>query len=434
MSASASPPPRHQRRSGSRLVHRLLITGILLMATWLRVANLHEWPPGVSADEAIYLSHSAQMLRAWDPLLDPPGDRPELLHEVIAAPVMATVGPSIFAMRLVSVILGVIAVAAAYRAARHLAGPGRARWAGLLAAGSLAAMVGHVTLSRAIYPGILLVPAALLYFDAFMAAMRRGRLRDFAAAGGWLGVILMSYTPGLVVFPATLLALLHRGIGALARRASAERIATARAWGIRLGVMALVFAVVASPQFYLLSLYGRDLYYRASDTSLSLGSAPAQQIDMLGRSLLVTLSAFYAHSDNNPQYNAAAAPLLPPVLFAVFLVGLAVCLVRLRSLPHWTALLLAALFVLPVALSNDTPNGQRICGEFAAVPLIVGASWDVWAGLALRSGGWPGESSWAADGCGPPRSSPQSCWRSWSWPQPGRAPTTSTRPTFNPIL
>ncbi len=361
MPDAAPAAPRRTSR-GHTATFALAIL-ILLAAALLRTAHGTDWPPGLSYDEGTngidaYRFATTGVL----PVMVVDG-RPEPMYRALAAINVGLIGPSVFALRFTSLVIGLLTVAAAYRAGRHMIprGAGFDRgWAGLLAAGVLAVMVGHIQISRVAYRGVLLPLFVLLAFDALMAALDGNRRRDFVLAGVWLGGVAMSYTSGLVVPPVTaaLIALL-----AVARpRALAGR------WRGLLW-MAGAFAVAVIPQAIIVAVQP-NTYARAAQFS-----PEADQVRAYARNFLGALSSLYRKGDLNPQYNVAGAPLLDtPLLIGVFALGVGGCLIRpRRAASLYSAALLIAL-LLPAAVSDEVHHGLRLAGEYAAVPLVAAAS------------------------------------------------------------
>src|SRR5258706_9937094 len=158
-------------QSRSYLPIRLLAVAVLLWATVLRTDHLWAWPPGISDDVAMDTVQISQMVRTGQFLFCTPDQSPEFLHRLIAAPLALAFGDTFFAFRMLSAYLGVLAVAAAFRAARHMVNNSKsnvARLAEVTAAATLAIMVSHISLSRVMYRGIMLPFTLLMFVDAFL--------------------------------------------------------------------------------------------------------------------------------------------------------------------------------------------------------------------------------------------------------------------------
>jgi hypothetical protein len=375
------------RRAVLPLLPTILILATLLAALWLRVDHFAQWPPGLSHDEA------GDAVDAWRlattgrvPLYLPFGN-PEPMFRILAALPVALISPTAFGFRLTSLFAGVLAVAAAYRAGRHLAPPAFRqlpvasrqppfawpRLAGLAAASTLAILVGHIHLSRVGYRGILLPLALLLFFDAFVFAWRVHRRRYFVAAGLWLGVTCMTYTAGLAALPVAALGVLVALIETLTRRRASVRQAL-----LHVLIMALAALIAFSPMIALW-LVQPALYARAAEVSIEAERSGLAQLSRLWPDIRRTWKSMWLRGDINPSYNVAEMPVLfwKP-LYWLLMAGIAACAVQIiarrdsRVAPVMALGLLGAM-LLPVAATNEIPHGLRIIGEYASVPLVIAA-------------------------------------------------------------
>ncbi len=333
-----------------------LIVLVLLGAAFLRAYHFDQMPPGLSSDEAINGIDALRLLHTGGFPLYARDGRPEPLFRFIQAVPIALLGPSRFGLRLASFYVGVLTIAAAARAGRHFANG----WGGPLAAATLAGMVAHIQLSRVAYRAILLPLALLLFVDAFVVGWRTGRLRQFAAAGVWVALSMLSYTAGLVTPAVAALGALH------------QLIFGKRRWRGVL-IFGLVFLVAITPLILML-IVQPALYWRAGTLERTSNSL-AGLLGQLWWKLERTWRGIHAgHGDINPQYNVAQSPLLrSPILYALMLSGTLSCVLHPRRLASWLALGLLGTMLLPVALADEIPHGLRITGELAALPLLVAA-------------------------------------------------------------
>ncbi len=354
-----------------------LILVILLAATALRAYNFEVWPPGLSNDEANNANDALRFARTLTMPLYQLDARPEPLFRFIQALTIATIGPSRFGFRVASLFLGVLSVAAAYRAGRHLSIKGQyGRWFGLVAAATLAVMVSHIHLSRVGYRAMPQVLGMLLFFDAFIVGWRvRSRKRsliNFALAGLWLSVTLLSYTAGLIMLAVAALGVGQQVVVRLVQRIRGTPL-TLPLRGI--GLFLIAFAISSTPLIILNSVQPQ-FYGRAAEVA-GTSSSQRTPIEAVERIIDRTENAWIMFNDVgdiNPQYNVDRAPLLPlPVLYNVMLLGLLTCIIMLWRLPFVLAIAMLLLSLQPVALSNEIPHGLRIMGAFAAVPLVVAA-------------------------------------------------------------
>lgn len=370
----------------------LLAAAVVLGSAVLRADHFSSWPPGLSHDEAINGLDAIRLLRTGVIPLYAHDGRPEPLFRFIQAISIMLVGPTRFGLRLASLFTGVLTVAAAYRAGRHLVpqdSPYR-RYVGLITAGVLAVMIGHIHLSRVAYRAILQPFAMLMFFDAFISAWEQRSKKQFALAGMWLGIALMSYTAAFILLPLVGLIFVQQiAAWLIDLPESMER-------GPKLGgilLFILVSLLVASPLLIMWSVQP-ELFGRAEE----VGGTPFSMVfsrpgEVLAR-LRLAWQAINQVGDINPQYNVAQAPLLDGiVLYVMLLLGLFGCVIRPRRAASWLAAGYLVLGLLPVALADEIPHGLRIAGEYAALPLVITASADLFLTLPgrLKRPAWGGK-------------------------------------------
>ncbi|MEP7286006.1 MAG: glycosyltransferase family 39 protein [Chloroflexota bacterium] len=340
------------------------MVGLLLLAFWLRVANLAIYPPGVSNDEAtdvidaFNISHTG-----YYPFYEDFG-RPEPLSRFFEAAGVLLWGSGVWSSRFTSALIGLVTVAIACWTMRQCLRDldPRLRWVcGFAAAAVLAISISHVALSRAIYRGILQPPFMLLFIGFLLRGLQSnqqsGRNRYFVLSGIAMAGALYSYTAALAL-PASLLVV---AVSLLLFRRMQWRL-----WLGGLAILVLVFTILMIPVGVRFLDRPAAIIGRAADVS---GGARPDYVDRASR----LVGQFYNRGDVNPQYNAAEAPLLPPIFNVLFSIGLLALVVRGRQ-P--SSALLAAILVLsalPVLATEEIPHGLRVVGEFAVFPLIIGA-------------------------------------------------------------
>jgi hypothetical protein len=359
---------------GQRIIVLLVIVGLVWLAFWLRLDRLDQLPPGLSNDEAVNTVDAFHFSQSGNfPLYEDP-NRPEPLYRIILGLTTTLFGATVWAFRFTSVIIGTLTIPAIYQTTceclRDLS-PGIPRLAGITAAASLTVALGHITQSRIIERGTLQLPFMLFFASFLLRGLRTARtspalgsgvrevLRNskyFILSGLCLGICCYTYTAALVI-PASIAAV---GLSLLLFWRSGWRI-----WLPRLAILVITFAIVIAPVGLLLLDNPTAVIGRAAQVSQS-GDTVNQFISFW--------SQFFNNGDENPQYNVASAPLLPPIFMILFPLGVAALLIRLR---HSSSALIAAFLVLgavPVIAANELSHGLRIMGEFAAFPLVIGVA------------------------------------------------------------
>ncbi|MDW8172586.1 MAG: glycosyltransferase family 39 protein [Anaerolineae bacterium] len=331
---------------------------IILVGFVLRVAQLDEFPPGVSNDEAVNVVDALHISQIWRfPFYEDFG-RPEPLYRFVLALGQVLFGPGVWSARVVSAFIGVVTLACAYWAVQQLLydQPLLVRsGAALFACGFLALALGHLTLSRALYRGILQPLTMFLGLGLALRALRTMQLGHFVQAGLWIGLGFYTYT-AYVFVP---LALIPLALALpLARRHNWPRAW----WGLIVagGVALLVITPIAirflqTPQ----AVVGRS------------GATASTAFD-LGDSLRVLIDQIWNAGDENPQYNVAHAPIVAPIFLPLLVLGLVALIWRWKqpSIPMLAALLI--LTSLPALLSDEVNHGLRTVGLLAALTLVIG--------------------------------------------------------------
>ena len=348
---------RSQGESKPSRMFFLLVVGVLLLATYLRLDQLNEYPPGLSMDESLNTVDAFVVSQTGKLPLYEDFNRPEHLHRVILALGARLFGTQVWAFRFTNVLIGILTVAAAYWAAGQCVAdqPGIVRGlAGLAAAGVLAVSMSHVVLSRSLYRGDLLPLCVLLFVGLALRGLDNHKRRDLVLAGGSLALAMHSYTVGLFM-PLGLAGLL---------------VVRPQQWRDRLSHLlwiAVGLVVIAAPIFWMLVTDQNRVLARAGDV------ANESPLDALLDRFDRAWQQLTERGDINSQYNADYAPVVPSMWQWAFMLGLVALVVRLRrpASPLLMVLLVAGL--APVALADEIPHGLRIVGMHAVYPLVIGS-------------------------------------------------------------
>lgn len=348
----------------SPLFNKLIIFSILmtlLAGFWLRTSNLEQYPPGISNDEAKNLIDSVYISQTGrTPFYEDEG-RPEPINRIVAAFASSLYGNSIWAFRLTSAFLGLLAIATSFWVATQCfynAPPQHRKLAGLFAMIALTVALGHITVTRSLYRAVPLTFFTLLAIGFTARGLRTYRWRDFFWIGVFVALGIYTYTSGFVVpiaflFVGVILILFHRQHW--------------RKWLPRLVFTGCILALLTSPIIYLLLTQPTSVLARASDVAES-GNAD------FGRKIELMVGQFFTEGDENPQYNVADAPVIASILQPFFFIGIFALVIRLQQPASILILGLFSLNTIPVLLTDEITHGLRIYSEFAIIPLIIGAS------------------------------------------------------------
>ncbi len=348
--------------------------GIVLAAWTMRVFALDALPPGTDRDAATNGVYALTILyEGLRPLFYRVG-APEPLIIYLQSASVALLGANIFALRLVTAIIGALTIPALYVFVRALQVDRRLAF---VSAFGLAFCVEHAHLSRLGLRAIMipLFEMGLLYF--FWRGWRSGRARDFAFAGVVLGVGYYTYLSALFlpILLATLIAYLFIFQRALAR---------ARWRGI-----ALTFAiggVIAAPLGVFEMVYPGAAFFRASQVTL-LQHPAYSQVGLLGVIALKLISQFQMLGWVwQGQYNPLAQPLLDPIWFTFLLIGIVVCARQWRRIEMAWALIAIGVMLLPDLIGGNEifPQELRVIGIIPPVFFVAAVGFSALFDFAKR--------------------------------------------------
>lgn len=351
------PPQRFS--SGFYFSSGFVIICILLVAFFLRLHALSAYPPGISDDEAVNLIDATHIAQTGRFSFYQDFGRPEPLFRMLEALGVLVSGNSVWALRLNSALIGLLSVAAAYRATVEILydrPEAQRRLAGIAAMVILTVAIGHMSLSRSLYRGIPQPFFSLMAIVLVMRALRRGRWRDYAGAGVMITGALLSYTAAYV-FPLGFVAL---GVSLMLFQRRGWR-----RWLPGLVLMTAVVLMLMLPVIIRVMENPQQVIGRAAD--LSEG-----QIDW-GKRVQAVVDQFFVEGDENPQYNSANAPLIASGWGILFLIGLGGLVLRLRKPASLMLLALLVLGVIPNLFSGELTHGLRMVGAFVVIPPVIGA-------------------------------------------------------------
>ncbi len=371
-----------------------LLLAIVALALFMRLWRFAELPFGTWYDEA-----EAGLLALR--ILEDPNYRPIFEGSInipahylyLIAFFFHYIEVSTQSIRLVSVLMGVAMVGAAYLAGRELFGRG---W-GLVLAFIVAVARWSVNFSRIGMYNISTPFFELLAIGLLLRAFRRGRYADYALAGVTLGLGLCFYVAfqlfiGVVLLFWLLMTLLQRGF-------------LRRTWsGMLLTVVVATLVVMPIATF---AYTKPDVYFaRTNKTSIFAEKAPAgtlppaiqqfcdqlspawatrcQYLPLIGENTRKHLLMFNASGDPNGRHNLPGEPMLDPWLATLLVLGLALSLVRFWRPRALLLLLWFGIMLLGgiLSLGFEAPQSLRAIGTQPAVYLLalvpLHALWRAW--------------------------------------------------------
>ncbi len=329
-----------------------VVATIVLVAWAMRVLDLDTLPPGMDRDLAANGVYTLYMLHeGLRPLFYRIGAAEPLIVYLQSLSV-ATLGVGVFSLRIVTAILGWLTITALYATVRVAGFDWRLA---ATAALGLAISVEHTHLSRlglrAIF--IPLVELMLLFF--FWRGIQRRDKRDFIVAGIVLGIGFYTYVsaPFLLVLLLALLA--HIFLFNRARSMPAAQ-------GII--IAAVVSVVVAAPFLAFELLYPGAAFFRASQVTL-FQHPDYDRVGLIGVLAVKLLSqAKMFGLQWEGQYNPLSQPLLDPLWFVAFLIGILVTLRQIRRIEYAWGLIAIGVMLLPDLIGGNElfPQELRVIG------------------------------------------------------------------------
>ena len=171
------------RRLSQRQQDLLALLLILLVAGIFRLWQLDRFPPGLFGDEAVNGLDALDALAGRPQVFYPANFGREGLHMLLLAPVIRLLGPTALALRLPSVLAGIVTALATYWLGRELFARTwlRGTLVPLLAALFLSTSYWHIHFSRFGIRGVFTPLMAALAFAAFWHGANR--IADTVAAG-----------------------------------------------------------------------------------------------------------------------------------------------------------------------------------------------------------------------------------------------------------
>ena len=361
----------------------IILIGIILIATFLRVYRLTDFPPALFLDEAFNATDVLRVLRTPShPIFFEANTGREPLMLYLEALGAWLWGLRDWALRIFPAMIGILTVPMLYRLGASLyVDESRGKIIGALAAAMLAVSFWHLHLSRLLLRVIAYALLSTLTVWLFWRAWRSRRLRDFAWSGVALGATLYTYLSARV-FPFVFIAfgLIVILLDLFQRRASFD-------W--RRGLLGIaVMLIVAGVLFIPLGIYflqhPGSFFLRASYVSIFSGDA--QGLASLPYTITQTIRMFIDQGDTNPRHNLPGQPALNPAGTLGFWIGLGIALALFKSKPVYVLLLLwLGVNLVPTMLSVDNPHFLRTLGALppALVLAADGLTW-LWQRITRR--------------------------------------------------
>jgi 4-amino-4-deoxy-L-arabinose transferase-like glycosyltransferase len=378
MSIHTALPARPLRRA-----EWLILTAILVIAAFLRLYQLNTIPPGLTHDEAGHGHDAVAILHGARPIYETVGYGREPLYDYVSAGLMALMGPTSLALRLVSVTFGLLTLLITFVWVRlAFDGPTALAAVALQAASFWSLTISRQALRSTLLPALF--TAAVYFFwrvqisKIFKDPRGLGVLALFAL---FVGATLYTYIPARatwIVFPVFLVYL------ALFHRATFRRV-----WLATL-VAVLIALLLSVPMFIWLQ------QHPGAEQRLTMLDAPLQALRTGDFSVTLNrawsgVSAFFipGHGDSFLAYTIPGRPFFDPLTGALVLIGIGLCLARWREPACAFSLIWLLVGISPTLITGASASITRsiaalpVAFLFPALSVLAGIRW-----AAIRRNRW----------------------------------------------
>jgi 4-amino-4-deoxy-L-arabinose transferase-like glycosyltransferase len=353
-----------------------ILVAIFAIAAFMRLYRFDQVPFGTWYDEA---NAGLEALR----IINEPGYLP-VFSQLISMPAhylylialsFKILGVSTLSIRAVNVVFGLGTVAAAYLVGHELFN----RKMGLVVAFLLAVSRWDINWSRFGMPGVTVPLFELLVVGLILRAFRRQRLLDYVLAGLSIGLGLCFYYP-LRFFP--FVVVLFLVVLWITRR---DLIRSS--WRGMI-VLCLGIFIASIPVLYLATFQPDNFWSRMQTVSIFAGKTPQAGLQAVAKTTSEHLLMFNFHGDNNGRHNLPGTPMLDPITGALMVLGVGLCLWRVRQPGSFLLLAWLLLMLVPGIFSLDfeAPQSYRTIGSLPAAYLLaavpISGLWQEWEKFA----------------------------------------------------
>ena len=359
VAALTMEPWRADRLARTRLSNVVwALMAVVIFGAVVRLVALDSLPFGTWYDEAANGLEALRMARepAYRPIYtDGVNSAGHYLWLIVGA--FKLFGENTFAVRSISAVMGILTIVAAYLAGRELHDePLGLVWAILVAMARWSITFSRLGMYNSATP---LFELLTLYW--LLRGLRRGSPLDFTLAGVAVGLGLCFYS-AFQLFVA---------VGAVFFLVIAwkERARWRTLWtGLAISVLAA--AIVIAPIAKYAVTKPESYFSRVQTTSLFTGKSSEERVEALWANAQKHLLMFNVRGDPNGRHNLPGEPMLDWVSGGLLVVGLLICLIRIRSpqyafVPAW---ILVGLLGGILSLDFEAPQSLR---AIAALPAVL---------------------------------------------------------------
>ncbi|MBN2472517.1 MAG: glycosyltransferase family 39 protein [Anaerolineae bacterium] len=349
-----------------------LAVALLLLAAGMRLWSLGTLPPGFSNPELDNLAVTAVIDSGLVRVFEQDGlHGRETLFHIAQAVFVRIAGKGQITLRLVSVWLGLLALAVVYALARRLYSSRAALLAlGLMGVGMWPVVLSRLSIYEAALPlfsGAVLLALSHTFYIRQRISPEPPNLASYTILGVLVAISLYAHWFGLflaAVVTGTVLYLF------LTRQQISRRAAGTSLFAIGLSAIVMIPYLATSIQLPDLNAL----------SSLRAALSPTSLPD----SIIGGLAAIFPRGDLNVVYNMPGRPLLGPVSAVLFAVGLGLGFHHWRRPAMFIPSLAAVITLIPVLFSTRPGAFPMLAGALPLVFLIVARSADEALNLLAR--------------------------------------------------
>lgn len=341
---------------------------IITLGGFLRFYRITEIPLGLYPDEAMNGSNAQESLSTGHfRVFYPENNGREGLFINMQAISVAAFGPTPWALRIVSAIIGTLTILGIYLVTKELLA---SHAAALLASLFLATSYWHLNFSRIGFRAIMLPMMATFGIYFLFKGLRRGKPSDLILAGLFTGLGLYTYIAFrfmVFVFAVPIVAALIKW--RRERKQKTDKSIHCIPCSVALYIFVAFIAIIPIGLYFV--QHPQDFLNRAGEVSVFASASPLKSF---AKSAGLTLQMFFYKGDGNWRHNLAYAPQLHPLVALFFIIGIAT-LIRTFKNYRLSAIILLVWFVamlLPVALTREgLPHALRAIGMLPPVIILA---------------------------------------------------------------
>lgn len=367
------------RDTWRRYKYGITLAVIVAVAAFMRFHQLDSLPPGLHPDESANGLDIFRILEHHDfrPFYATNGGREALFFYFQAIGVWIF-GNTTYALRVAPATISTLAVIAVYLWSSNWFG----KRTGLIAAAIMATTPWAIIIGRDGFRAGMVALMVPLTVWLFTKAFQTEKLGWYIAAGVSLGAGFYTYIAFRLFPVAIVVALAYMLIW---RRKQLQQ----RGRGLLISVVAMIIVLIPMGAYGI--HHSDDLFARTGGVSVTNPSLNhGHLIQTLGENVVKTAGMFNFHGDLNYRQNLGGQPELNIFVGVMFVLGLLVCLMRLRSLRYTGVVVVFGTMLLPEVLTAEgIPHALRAIGALPACAVLaaIGISYllDQWYGVFPRN-------------------------------------------------